>query len=250
MSKKIAAGATGVVLYVKVGKGAFMKTVEDARELAEAMRDIGRDVGLQVRAVLSGMDQPLGWAVGNALEIKEAVETLRGHGPEDLLDVAMTLGSHLLHMAGKCGSVDEGRKILLDVLASGRGLAKFREFIEAQGGDASFIDDPSVLPQAPVQYEVSAPSDGYVATIDAETIGRASVEIGAGRATKGDTIDHSVGFVLQRKIGEKVKRGEPLLMIHAASDASVGAVEASLAAAFTITCEQVVPPASVLEIVQ
>lgn len=250
MSKKIAAGATGIVLDVKVGKGAFMKTLGEARALAEAMRDIGRDVGLQVRAVLSGMDQPLGWAVGNALEIKEAVETLRGHGPEDLLDVTLTLGSHLLHMAGKCRSVDEGREILLDVLASGRGLTKFREFIEAQGGDASFIDDPAVLPQAPVQYEISAPSKGYVATIDAEAIGRASVEIGAGRATKGDTIDHSVGFVLQQKIGAKVKRGEALLMIHAASDAAVRVVEASLAAAFTITSEQVVPPGSVLEIVQ
>ncbi|HKP54271.1 MAG TPA: thymidine phosphorylase [Chloroflexia bacterium] len=250
MSKKIAAGANGVVLDVKVGKGAFMKTHEQARELAEAMRDIGRDVGLQARAVLSGMDQPLGWAVGNALEIKEAVQTLRGEGPGDLVEVALTLGSHLLHMAGKANSVDEAADVLRSVLDSGKSLSKFREFVEAQGGDSAFIDDPDLLPNAPVQREVTSSSSGYIASIDAEAIGRASVEIGAGRAVKGDSIDHSVGFVLHYKIGDRVERGGSLATIHAASSKAAEAVAPSIETAFSLTREQVQAPPSVLEIVQ
>jgi pyrimidine-nucleoside phosphorylase len=250
MSKKIAAGANGVILDVKVGKGAFMKTLEQARELAEAMRDIGRDVGLQARAVLSGMDQPLGWAVGNALEIKEAVQTLRGDGPEDLVEVAITLGSHLLHMAGKASSVDEGADALRGVLDSGKGLGKFREFVEAQGGDSAFIDDPDLLPNSPVQHEVTASGGGYIGSIDAEAIGRASVEIGAGRAVKNAPIDHSVGFVLHHKIGDKVERGESLATIHAASREAAEAVASGIEAAFALTQERVQPPPSVLEIVQ
>ncbi len=250
MSKKIAAGANGVVLDVKVGKGAFMKTLEQARELAEAMRDIGRDVGLQARAVLSGMDQPLGWAVGNALEIKEAVQTLRGEGPEDLVEVALTLGSHLLHMAGKVSSVDEGADVLKGVLDSGKGLSKFREFVEAQGGDSAFIDDLDLLQDAPVQHEVMASGGGYIGSIDAEAVGRASVEIGAGRAMKNAPIDHSVGFVLHHKIGDKVERGESLATIHAASREAAEAVAPAIEGAFSLTQEQVQPPPSVLEIVQ
>jgi pyrimidine-nucleoside phosphorylase len=250
MSKKIAAGANGVVLDVKVGKGAFMKTLAQARDLAEAMRDIGRDVGLQARAVLSGMDQPLGWAVGNALEIKEAVQTLRGEGPEDLVEVALTLGSHLLHMAGKVSSVDEGADVLKDVLDSGSGLSKFRQFVEAQGGDSAFIDNPDLLPNAPVQDEVVASNGGYIGSIDAEAIGRASVEIGAGRAVKGESIDHSVGFVLHHKIGDRVERGESLATIHAASREAAEAAVPSIEGAFSLTQERVQPPPSVLEIVQ
>src|SRR5918911_1274873 len=139
MSKKLAAGASAVVLDVKVGRGAFMKTYEDARELATTMRDIGRSFGLQVRAVLSGMDQPLGWAVGNALEVREAVETLQGHGPEDLSEVAFTLGAHLLNMGGKARSVEEGVELMRQALASGAGLARFRDFVANQGGDTAFI---------------------------------------------------------------------------------------------------------------
>ncbi|HEY0071885.1 MAG TPA: thymidine phosphorylase, partial [Chloroflexia bacterium] len=160
MSKKIAAGATGVVLDVKVGAGAFMKTMESTRALATTMRDIGRDVGLQVRAVISGMDQPLGWAVGNALEVGEAVKTLRGEGPDDLLEVSTTLGAHLLDMAGRVGSIEEGMAQLRETLSSGRALAKFREFIEGQGGDSRFIDDLSLLPQAPLKLEVPSEQAG------------------------------------------------------------------------------------------
>ncbi|MDQ5822730.1 MAG: pyrimidine-nucleoside phosphorylase [Chloroflexota bacterium] len=250
MSKKIAAGATGVVLDVKVGAGAFMKTMESTRELATTMRDIGRNVGLQVRAVISGMDQPLGWAVGNALEVREAVQTLRGEGPADLLEVSTTLGAHLLHMAGRVEAVEEGVAQLREVLASGRALAKFREFVEGQGGDSSFIDDPSILPQAPLHAEVPAIHEGYVTAIDAETIGRASVEIGAGRAFKGQSIDHSVGFVLHKKIGDNVTSGESLATVHAATEAGIEVAVRSVLSAFSIAGERVEPLPTVLEVIQ
>ncbi|HEX8227797.1 MAG TPA: pyrimidine-nucleoside phosphorylase [Chloroflexia bacterium] len=250
MSKKIAAGATGVVLDVKVGAGAFMKTMESTRELATTMRDIGRNVGLQVRAVISGMDQPLGWAVGNALEVQEAVQTLKGEGPADLLEVSTTLGAHLLHMAGKAGSVEEGAAHLRDVLASGRALDKFREFIVGQGGDPGFIDDPSLLPQAPWRAEVPSTTAGFVTAIDAETIGKASVELGAGRAVKGASIDHSVGFVLHKKIGDTVTVGESLAAVHAASEADFQVALRSVRTGFRIAQERVEALPTVLEVIQ
>ena len=250
MSKKIAAGATGVVLDVKVGAGAFMKTIEATRELATTMRDIGRNVGLQVRAVISGMDQPLGWAVGNALEVREAVQTLRGQGPADLLEVSTTLGAHLMNMAGVAGSVEEGAAQLRETLSSGRALAKFREFVEGQGGDARFIDDFSHLPQAPFQVEIASEQTGYVTAIDAETIGRASVEIGAGRAIKGAAIDHSVGFVLHKKIGDTVTTGESLATVHAASEEAVHLAALSVRGAFRIASLRVEPLPTVLEVIQ
>ncbi len=250
MSKKIAAGANGVVLDVKVGAGAFMKTMESTRDLASTMRDIGRNVGLQVRAVISGMDQPLGWAVGNALEVSEAVQTLKGEGPADLLEVSTTLGAHLLHMAGKVATVEEGMSRLNEVLTSGHALAKFREFIEGQGGDSRFMDDLSLLPQAPLRAEVPSDTEGYVTAIDAETIGRSSVEIGAGRAVKGAAIDHSVGFVLHKKIGDTVSAGESLATVHAASEDEVQVALRSVRSAFTIGAERVEPLPTVLEVIQ
>lgn len=250
MSKKIAAGATGVVLDVKVGRGAFMKTIEEARELAVAMRDIGTNVGLQVRAVLSGMDQPLGWAVGNALEVAEAVQTLKGEGPEDLTEVAFTLGSHLLHMAGKVADVDEGVNVMRRVLGSGDGLRKFRQFVENQGGDPSFVDDPLLLPQAPLRRHLLAQHGGYVSSIDAEIIGRASVEIGAGRAVKGASIDHSVGFGIHKKIGDRVEQGDALATIYAASEADAARIMPKVEEAFVLSDRPTTPPPNVLEIVQ
>ncbi|HYO50611.1 MAG TPA: thymidine phosphorylase, partial [Chloroflexia bacterium] len=235
MSKKIAAGATGVVLDVKVGRGAFMKTIEEARDLAVAMRDIGTNVGLQVRAVLSGMDQPLGWAVGNALEVAEAVQTLKGEGPEDLTEVAFTLGSHLLHMAGKVADVDEGVEVMRRTLHSGDGLRKFRQFVENQGGDPSFIDDPLLLQQAPVRRHLLAQYSGYVSSIDAEIIGHASVEIGAGRAVKDARIDHSVGFVIHKKIGDRVEEGDSLATIYAASEGDAQRIILRIVEAFVLS---------------
>jgi pyrimidine-nucleoside phosphorylase len=250
MSKKIAAGATGVVLDVKVGRGAFMKTIEEARDLAVAMRDIGTNVGLQVRAVLSGMDQPLGWAVGNALEVAEAVHTLKGEGPEDLTEVAYTLGAHLLHMAGKVADVDKGVEVMRRTLHSGDGLRKFRQFVENQGGDSSFVDDPLLLPEAPVRRHLLARNSGYVSSIDAEIIGRASVEIGAGRAVKGAPIDHSVGFAIHKKIGDAVEQGDSLATIYAASEADAESIMPRIEEAFVLSDVPTTAPPNVLEIVQ
>jgi pyrimidine-nucleoside phosphorylase len=249
MSKKIAAGANGVVLDVKVGRGAFMKTLDKARQLAFAMRDIGKEVGLQVRAMLSGMAQPLGWAVGNALEVAEAVQTLKGRGPSDLVEVAYTIGAHLLHMAGQVPSVEAGMPIMQQALESGSGLDKFRQFVENQGGDPSFIDDTSLLPQAPVQRDLLATRHGYVASIDAEVLGRASVEIGAGRAVKGAKIDHAVGFVLRVKVGERVERGQSLAAIHARTQEAADLALSTIAAAFEMSDEPVQIPRAVLEVV-
>jgi pyrimidine-nucleoside phosphorylase len=249
MSKKIAAGANAVVLDVKVGRGAFMKTMDEARALAVAMRDIGRHTGLQVRAVISGMDQPLGWAVGNALEVAEAVQTLQGDGPEDLAEVAFTLGAHLLQMGGKASSIEEGVGIMRDNLQSGRGLGKLRQFIQNQGGNPAFIDDLALLPQAPVCEELTAESEGYISLIDAETIGRASVDIGAGRAYKGQAIDYSVGFVLHKKIGDRVVKGDSLATIHAASQEATVAIKPTLQSAFRLSDAPVNPPPVVWEIV-
>ncbi len=249
MSKKIAAGANGVVLDVKVGRGAFMKTQEAARELATTMRDIGKDVGLQVRAVISGMDQPLGWAVGNALEVSEAVQTLQGRGPADLQEVAFTLGAHLLHMGGKVGSVEEGVGLMRETLAAGRGIEKFRQFVQNQGGNPAFIDDLSLLPQAPVQVNMLAELEGYVASIDAEAIGRASVEIGAGRAVKGQQIDFAVGFVVHKKIGDSISPGDPLVTIHARTHEAAEHVKPILRQAFQVSDGSITPPPVVLEVI-
>lgn len=249
MSKKIAAGANGVVLDVKVGSGAFMKTLDSARALAEAMRDIGSNVGLQVRAVLSEMDQPLGWAVGNALEVREAVATLRGEGPDDLVEVSLIIGANLLQMAGKARTIDEGKEILLECLKSGAGLRKLREFVEYQGGDAAFIDDTSLLPAAPVKHEITASESGWLAGIVAETAGYASVEIGAGRKKKSDSIDHGVGFVFHVKTGDAISPGTPLVTIYAASEEDAKRIEPMLRSAFVLSSAPVEKPPVVIDVV-
>ena len=232
MSKKLAAGANAIVLDVKVGSGAFMKTLTEARALAQAMVAIGHEAGLQVRAVISDMAQPLGFAIGNALEVREAIATLQGHGPADLLELALVLGNELLAMAGQEATDDARRARLLNGLESGAALAKLRAFVVNQGGDSTYIDDPDRLPTAPVQTPLPAPQDGTIAAIDAEALGRATVALGAGRATKADTIDHAVGIVLARKVGETVRAGEPLLIIHARDDAQVATVTPALLAAY------------------
>jgi pyrimidine-nucleoside phosphorylase len=226
-----------------------MKTREEASALAVAMRDIGTQVGLQVRAVISGMDQPLGWAVGNALEVAEAVQTLRGDGPDDLAEVAFTLGAHLLNMGDKTASVEEGVVMMRDNMESGKGLAKFRAFVENQGGDSAFIDNLDLLPQAPVREILHAASDGYISTIDAEAIGRASVDIGAGRAVKSAFIDHSVGFVLHKKIGDHVSLGNALVTIHARTQEAADSIKPALQAAFQVVQTPVAPPPTVLEVI-
>ncbi|CAN2249239.1 pyrimidine-nucleoside phosphorylase [Bacillus vallismortis] len=215
MSKKIAAGADAIVLDVKTGAGAFMKTDEDAAELAKAMVRIGNNVGRQTMAVISDMSQPLGFAIGNALEVKEAIDTLKGEGPEDLHELVLTLGSQMVVLAKKANTLDEARAKLEEVMKNGKALEKFKDFLKNQGGDSSIVDDPSKLPQAAYQIDVPAKEAGFVSEIVADEIGVAAMLLGAGRATKEDEIDLAVGIMLRKKVGDKVEKGEPLVTLYA-----------------------------------
>lgn len=214
MSKKIAAGADAIVLDVKTGAGAFMKELDDAKALAKAMVEIGNRVGRQTMAIISDMSQPLGYAIGNALEVKEAIDTLKGEGPEDLQELCLVLGSHMVYLAKKASSLEEARHMLERAIEDGSALEAFKRFLAAQGGDASVVDDPSKLPQANYVIELEAKEDGYVAEIVADEIGTAAMLLGAGRATKESTIDLAVGLVLRKKVGDAVKKGESLVTIY------------------------------------
>lgn len=214
MSKKIAAGADAIVLDVKTGDGAFMKTQEDAEELAHAMVRIGNHVGRKTIAIISDMSQPLGFAIGNALEVKEAIETLQCKGPKDLTELVLTLGSQMVILAGKAKTSEEAKEMLLDAIHSGKALAKFKEFLANQGGDASIVDDLTKLPQAKYKIELPAKQSGYISRMVADEIGVASMILGAGRATKEDVIDLAVGLVLHKKVGDKVEEGESILTIY------------------------------------
>lgn len=218
MSKKIAAGADAIVLDVKTGAGAFMKTDEDAEMLAHAMVKIGNNVGRNTMAIISDMSQPLGFAIGNALEVQEAIETLRGEGPEDLTELCLTLGSQMVVLAGKADSLEDAREKLQEVIDNGKALEKFKVFLANQGGDASVVDDVSKLPQAEFKIEVPAKQSGVVSKIVADEIGVASMLLGAGRATKEDVIDLAVGLMLRKKVGDKVEEGESLVTIYANRD--------------------------------
>ncbi|MDD4334774.1 MAG: pyrimidine-nucleoside phosphorylase [Desulfotomaculaceae bacterium] len=215
MSKKIAAGADAIVLDVKVGSGAFMRDQQSAIKLAKTMVDIGCRVGRRTVAVITDMDQPLGFAIGNALEVKEAIDILKGQGPPDLLEICLELGATMLLLAGMADSVQGGKKKLLDLLKSGRALNKFIEFISAQGGDPQVARKEDVLPAAELTAAVSAPSSGYIRAINAAVIGRSAMLLGAGRENKESQIDPSVGIVLQKKVGDTVKAGEALALVHA-----------------------------------
>ena len=214
MSKKIAAGADAIVLDVKTGDGAFMKTQEDAEKLAHAMVRIGNHVGRKTIAIISDMSQPLGFAIGNALGVKEAIETLQGKGPKDLTELVLTLGSQMVILAGKAKTSEEAKEMLLDAIHSGKALAKFKEFLANQGGDASIVDDLTKLPQAKYKIELPAKQSGYISRMVADEIGVASMILGAGRATKEDVIDLAVGLVLHKKVGDKVEEGESILTIY------------------------------------
>ncbi|HDX9609437.1 TPA: pyrimidine-nucleoside phosphorylase [Bacillus toyonensis] len=215
MSKKIAAGADAIVLDVKTGAGAFMKTDEDAKRLAEAMVRIGNNVGRNTMAVISDMSQPLGEAIGNALEVQEAIDTLQGKGPKDLEELCLTLGSQMVYLAGQASSLEDAREKLIEVMNNGKALESFKTFLSAQGGDASVVDDPSKLPQAQYKIEVEAKEEGYVSEIVADEIGTAAMLLGAGRATKESEIDLAVGLMLRKKVGDSVKKGDSLVTIYA-----------------------------------
>ncbi|PEP54270.1 MULTISPECIES: pyrimidine-nucleoside phosphorylase [Bacillus] len=215
MSKKIAAGADAIVLDVKTGAGAFMKTEEDAKELAHAMVRIGNNVGRQTMAVISDMSQPLGFAIGNALEVQEAIDTLKGDGPEDLTELVLVLGSQMVVLGKKANTLEEAREMLKEVMKNGKAIEKFKEFLSNQGGDSSIVDHPEKLPQAKYVIDVPAKTSGVVSNIVADEIGIAAMLLGAGRATKEDEIDLAVGLMLRKKVGEAVKEGEPLVTIYA-----------------------------------
>ncbi len=215
MSKKIAAGAQAIVLDVKVGTGAFMETLPEARQLAELMVAIGRLSGRKVVALLSDMNQPLGNAVGNALEVNEAIDTLRGGGPADFREHCLVVASHLLVVGRKAVDIDEARRMAETTLQDGIAWQQFRRLVTSQGGDVSVVDKPTLLPQAPFVETVAAERSGYLLGIDAREVGETSVELGAGRARKEDPIDHAVGIVIHHKVGDHIGKGEGLFTIHA-----------------------------------
>ena len=225
MSKKIAAGADAIVLDVKFGAGAFMKTLDDAKELATAMVEIGRDAGRETVAFLTDMNQPLGFAIGNALEVKEAIETLSGNGPKDLEELVLQLASHMVVLAKKAANTEQAYAQLKEKLQNGEALQKFKEFVAAQGGDTSQIENPELLPTASSVIPVTATEAGYVEKIDALSIGIAAMKLGAGRATKEDTIDMGVGVVLNKKVGEAINQGDVLAYVHTNQADSQEAIE-------------------------
>lgn len=248
MSKKIAAGADAIVLDVKTGEGAFMKTIEDSKALAEAMVAIGHEVGRQTMAIISDMSQPLGNAIGNALEIVEAIETLKGKGPEDLTELCLVLGSQMVVLGGKAKTLEEARMMLENVIKDGSALELFGELIEAQGGNKALIHDTTLLPTAKFQIPVKAKRAGYITEMQADDIGIAAMVLGAGRATKEDEIDLAVGIVLEKKIGDAVEEGEPIAVIHANKE-DVTEVVALLHAHIHIGDEAVKSPTLVGEII-
>ncbi len=233
MSKKLAAGADAIVLDVKCGNGAFMKTEPDAIELAENMVDIGKRSGRKMVAVISDMDQPLGFAIGNALEVKEAIDTLCGEGPADLRELCLTLGSHMVVLAGKAENEEQAREALTRVLDDGSALKKLSEFIEAQGGSADQVYHPQTLPQAKIIREVKANCNGYVQKIACEEIGTTSLLLGGGRRNKTDQIDLSVGLVLKKKVGDPVSNDDTIAIIHANDESKAEEASKRLYEAYT-----------------
>lgn len=248
MSKKIAAGADAIVLDVKTGAGAFMKDIDDARDLAKAMVKIGNNVGRQTVAIISDMSQPLGLAIGNALEVKEAIDTLKGEGPKDLEELCLILGSQMVVLAKKAETLDEARAKLVENMKNGKALEVFKKFLIAQGGDGSVVDDPSRLPQAKYIQEVVAKEDGYVSRIVADAVGTAAMKLGAGRATKESVIDLAVGLMLNKKVGDAVKKGESLVTVYSNTE-DISEVEKDLLENIILSKEKVEEPTLVYDLI-
>ncbi len=252
MSKKIAAGSDAIVLDVKVGEGAFMNTDAEAVELAELMIKIGRGLGRRMTALIGDMSQPLGLAVGNALEVAEAIETLHGGGPADFRQHCIDVAGEMLLIAGAAESPEAARAKAAGALAEGSAWIKFRQFVAAQGGDVACVDDPRQLAQAPVVQPLPAPRAGYVAGLDAGEVGRTVVDLGGGREKKGDPVDPAVGVVLAQagKVGGQVEPGQTLLWVHARTDAAAQAALARLAAAYRFSDDAVAVPALIHRIIR
>ena len=247
MSKKLAEGIDALVLDVKVGSGAFMKTLEDARALAKTMISIGSQMGRKVTALITDMDQPLGRAVGNALEVVEAVEMLRGRAPADYTEITLALTAEMLVLGGEAKDEAEARVKLLESIKSGAALEQLKQIISAQAGDPESVEDYARLPTASSTTEVPAPASGFVTKIDCEAVGLAAVALGAGRATTDSEIDPAVGFTLHKKVGEAVTAGEPMVRIHFNDSAKVEDVRARLLAAYQVGPEAPAPRPLVIE---
>jgi len=235
MSKKLAAGADAIVLDVKAGSGAFMKTQEDAEILAEALVHLGQQAGRRVVALISDMSQPLGWAVGNALEVREAINTLHEGGPDDFRDHCLVVASEMLILGNKAPDTNAALTLALETLNSGAAWHKFRDMVEAQGGDVRYVDDPDLLPHAELIEPVPAPRSGYLAAADAAEIGKAVMELGGGREEMSDQIDHSVGVIVHYKAGDLVQKDTPLFTIHANDETRLAAARERMLTAHTFS---------------
>jgi pyrimidine-nucleoside phosphorylase len=242
MSKKIAAGAPAVVLDVKAGVGAFMQTVEEAVELAQLMVEVGRRGDRRVVALITDMNQPLGYAVGNALEVREAIETLQGEGPQDFREHCLLVAGHMLALAKGSEDLQASKRMIEGSLDNGSAFEKFKELVAAQGGDVGVVEDPERLPRATVIETVAAPQTGFVEGIHAQEVALTTMGLGAGRAAKGDPIDHSVGVVVHRKIGDQVERGDSLFTVHANSEDQRDVAVTRLIQAFSFCDEECEPP--------
>jgi pyrimidine-nucleoside phosphorylase len=238
MSKKFAAGAQAIVLDVKTGNGAFMTTLKDARELAELMVAIGRNSGRKTVAVISDMNQPLGYAVGNALEVREAIQTLRDDGPPDLREHCLKMAGHMLHLSGKVDSVSAGSELANKTLKDGTAFQEFLKMVSAQGGDTNYIDNPEQLDKAKIISTVKSPQGGFLSRMDAINIGKAAVMLGAGRERKNDPIDLAVGIVVHQKVGSRINTGDPLFTVHANNPETTNPATEEALAGIDITMEK------------
>ena len=242
MSKKLAAGSDAIVLDVKIGRGAFIQSYGEAIYLAKTMVDIGAKAGRRMSAWITDMEQPLGCAVGNAIEVKEAINTLKGEGPPDLVDLITALGSDMLFISDVVSSREAAKSIILEHIANGKGLTRLADLIASQGGDPSVVQQTDLLPQPKSIIEVTSSVEGYVSAINALEIGMASKTLGAGRQTKDDTIDYSVGIYLKKKTGDLVAAGEPLALLHSDGDQSrIETAMKQVLGAFALTSEKVEP---------
>jgi pyrimidine-nucleoside phosphorylase len=241
MSKKIAAGAQAIVLDVKTGLGAFMETLDEARKLAQLMVEIGRIAGRKTVALLSDMNQPLGYAVGNALEVIEAVETLQGGGAPDYREHCLHVASHVLVIGNRAKDLKEGRTLVEKAIADGSGFEKLKVLVKAQGGDVSYVENLSKFERAKYVEVVPAPRSGIISQVHARGVGEAAVGLGAGRAKKSDPIDHAVGFIIHKKVGDSVKAGEPLFEIHANDREKLAEARVAVLAAHQIG-DEITPP--------
>ena len=250
MSKKLAIQSDVIVLDVKVGDGAFMKDISHAKELAKRMIEIGKGAGRQVKVVLSNMDEPLGFAIGNANEIIESIEMLKGNAPEDLKEVVYTIAEHALKAKGEITELSEGIEKIDDVINSGLALSKLREFIIESGGNGDLVDDYSILPTAKNKMEVFSNKEGYVSKIKAEEVGKAAMIIGAGRATKEDEVDHAVGLKILKKVGDKIEKGEKIAEIYYNDAKNVEDSKNMILDAYVLQNEKVLEPKAILEIIE